>query len=120
LDPSTQPRNGKTEDDAEVPPAGGVQEGQPPDSDSGSETASSGDGSEDETDGKGGDNICNGGNEHGEKGDYERRIPRGHRHEDRDAKKERKQAVKEAAREKRKQKMPKAEKKRSVQKTKRG
>jgi len=42
------------------------------------------------------------------------RQPRGHRHEDRDAKKERKKAVKEEAREKRKNKMPKAEKKKKV------
>ncbi|KAG8214661.1 RIO1-domain-containing protein [Butyriboletus roseoflavus] len=50
----------------------------------------------------------------------ERRVPRGHRHEDREAKKlsarvqERKKAVKAEAREKRKNKMPKAEKKRRI------
>ncbi|KAG8763642.1 protein kinase rio1, partial [Ceratobasidium sp. 428] len=40
--------------------------------------------------------------------------PRGKRHEDKDAKKERKKAAKEEAREKRKHKMPKAEKKRRM------
>ncbi|KIJ17842.1 hypothetical protein PAXINDRAFT_72195 [Paxillus involutus ATCC 200175] len=44
----------------------------------------------------------------------EGRAPRGHRHEDRDAKKERKKAAKTEAREKRKNKMPKAEKKRRI------
>ncbi|KAF8349424.1 RIO1-domain-containing protein [Amanita rubescens] len=48
----------------------------------------------------------------------EERRPRGHRHEDRDAKKERKKAVKAEARERRKQKMPKAEKKKIIKKTK--
>ncbi|KAF8505133.1 RIO1-domain-containing protein [Hysterangium stoloniferum] len=48
------------------------------------------------------------------------RRPRGHRNEDKDAKKERKKAVKEAAREKRKTKMPKAEKKRRVKTTRAG
>ncbi|KAJ8080543.1 Serine/threonine-protein kinase rio1 [Marasmius tenuissimus] len=43
--------------------------------------------------------------------------PRGHRHEDREAKKERKKAVKAEAKEKRKNKMPKAEKKRLMKKT---
>ncbi|KAJ6559157.1 RIO1-domain-containing protein [Mycena vulgaris] len=47
---------------------------------------------------------------------FEERTPRGHRHEDRDAKKERKKAVKAEAKERRKHKMPKAEKKRSVKK----
>jgi RIO kinase 1 len=67
---------------------------------------------------------------------FEERRPRGHRHEDRDAKKvrclsslsllrqrssqERKKAVKEEAREKRKNKMPKAEKKRRIKTTSRG
>lgn len=46
------------------------------------------------------------------------RTPRGHRHEDRDAKKERKKAVKAEAKEKRKSKMPKSEKKRIMKKTK--
>ncbi|KAF8442832.1 RIO1 family-domain-containing protein [Boletus edulis BED1] len=44
----------------------------------------------------------------------ERRAPRGHRHEDREVKKERKKAVKAEARERRKNKMPKAEKKRKI------
>ncbi|KAJ7672787.1 RIO1 family-domain-containing protein [Mycena rosella] len=49
-------------------------------------------------------------------GGFEERTPRGHRHEDRDAKKERKKAVKAEAKERRKHKMPKAEKKRSIKK----
>lgn len=49
-------------------------------------------------------------------GGFIERKPRGHRHEDRDAKKERKKATKEEAREKRKHKIPKAEKKRIVKK----
>ncbi|KAF8577047.1 RIO1-domain-containing protein [Ramaria rubella] len=48
---------------------------------------------------------------------FSERQPRGHRGEDKDAKKERKQAVKEAAREKRKHKMPKADKKRRIKAT---
>ncbi|KAF8147308.1 RIO1 family-domain-containing protein [Mycena galopus ATCC 62051] len=47
---------------------------------------------------------------------FQERTPRGHRHEDRDAKKERKKAVKAEAKERRKHKMPKAEKKRAVKK----
>ncbi|KAF9221563.1 RIO1-domain-containing protein [Gyrodon lividus] len=50
----------------------------------------------------------------GKKDGSEGKAPRGHRHEDRDAKKERKKAVKAEAREKRKNKMPKAEKKRRI------
>lgn len=46
------------------------------------------------------------------------RKPRGHRHEDKESKKERKKLVKAEAKEKRKQKMPKAEKKRIMKKTK--
>ncbi|KAG6909127.1 hypothetical protein DXG01_001879 [Tephrocybe rancida] len=53
----------------------------------------------------------------GKEGFVERK-PRGHRHEDKDAKKERKQAAKAEAREKRKHKMPKADKKRSMKKSK--
>ncbi|KAJ7095834.1 RIO1-domain-containing protein [Mycena belliarum] len=49
-------------------------------------------------------------------GGFVERTPRGHRHEDRDAKKERKKAVKAEAKERRKHKMPKAEKKRSIKK----
>ncbi|KAJ7675782.1 RIO1-domain-containing protein [Mycena polygramma] len=49
-------------------------------------------------------------------GKFEDRKPRGHRHEDRDEKKERKKAVKAEAKERRKHKMPKAEKKRAVKK----
>lgn len=45
---------------------------------------------------------------------FDPRTPRGHRHEDREAKKERKKAVKTEAREKRKTKIPKAEKKRKT------
>ncbi|KAI6030861.1 RIO1-domain-containing protein [Pisolithus orientalis] len=48
-----------------------------------------------------------------------RKVPRGHRHEDREAKKERKKAVKAEAREKRKNKIPKAEKKRRIKVTQR-
>lgn len=53
-----------------------------------------------------------------EKGNL-RKVSRGHRHEDREVKKERKKAVKAEAREKRKHKMPKAEKKRRVKSTQR-
>ncbi|KAL5519802.1 hypothetical protein ACEPAG_1462 [Sanghuangporus baumii] len=45
------------------------------------------------------------------------RKPRGHRHEDRDVKKERKKAVKEEARERRKHKMKKAEKQKKIKAT---
>ncbi|PSR70474.1 hypothetical protein PHLCEN_2v13625 [Hermanssonia centrifuga] len=51
---------------------------------------------------------------------FENGKPRGHRHEDKDVKKERKKAVKAEAREKRKHKIPKAEKKRKVKTTARG
>ncbi|TFK64642.1 RIO1-domain-containing protein [Pluteus cervinus] len=51
---------------------------------------------------------------------FAERKPRGHRHEDKEAKKERKKAVKEEARERRKHKMPKAEKKRAIKKSKGG
>ncbi|KAJ7175905.1 RIO1-domain-containing protein [Mycena filopes] len=74
-----------------------------------------GDGSDD--DGEGSDADEGGSSdEDGEEGTFEDRKPRGHRHEDRDAKKERKKAVKAEAKERRKHKMPKAEKKRSVKK----
>ncbi|VDC04442.1 unnamed protein product [Peniophora sp. CBMAI 1063] len=58
----------------------------------------------------------------GEEGSKEfvERQPRGHRNEDKAAKKERKAAVKAEQREKRKQKMPKAEKKKRVKATARG
>jgi len=49
--------------------------------------------------------------------EYQSRKPRGHRHEDKEAKKERKKSVKVEAREKRKNKIPKAEKKRKVKNT---
>ncbi|KAF8895493.1 atypical/RIO/RIO1 protein kinase [Infundibulicybe gibba] len=80
------------------------------------------------------DGSANG--ENGMEGTFIERTPRGHRHEDRDAKKvqlqfpfvytilthshqqERKKAVKAEAKEKRKHKMPKAEKKRSMKKSK--
>ncbi|KAI0917266.1 hypothetical protein AcV5_007780 [Taiwanofungus camphoratus] len=52
--------------------------------------------------------------------DFAERRPKGHRHEDKEAKKERKKAAKEEAREKRKSKIPKAEKKRRVKATARG
>ncbi|KAH9922804.1 RIO1-domain-containing protein [Epithele typhae] len=53
-------------------------------------------------------------------GEFNDRKPRGHRHEDKDTKKERKKAAKAEAREKRKHKIPKAEKKRKVKATARG
>ncbi|KAJ7784514.1 RIO1-domain-containing protein [Mycena metata] len=78
------------------------------------------DGGEDngsDSDGEGTDDEDGvGSDEDGEEGTFEERKPRGHRHEDRDAKKERKKAVKAEAKERRKHKMPKAEKKRSVKK----
>jgi len=45
---------------------------------------------------------------------FEDKRPRGHRHEDRELKKERKKTTKAEQREKRKSKMPKAEKKRRI------
>ncbi|KAF9463057.1 RIO1 family-domain-containing protein [Collybia nuda] len=63
-----------------------------------------------------GEDELNGGHEGANVNGYSERKPRGHRHEDRDAKKERKKAVKAEAKEKRKHKMPKAEKKRSMKK----
>ncbi|KAJ3550698.1 hypothetical protein NMY22_g298 [Coprinellus aureogranulatus] len=54
--------------------------------------------------------------EEGEKGFVEKK-PRGHKFEDKEAKKERKKAAKEEAREKRKNKMPKAEKKKLMKKS---
>ncbi|KAF9013258.1 RIO1 family-domain-containing protein [Cyathus striatus] len=55
-----------------------------------------------------------------EGGVFMERKPRGHRHEDKEVKKERKKAAKEQAREKRKHKMPKAEKKKIIKKSARG
>lgn len=52
-----------------------------------------------------------------EDGSFVPRPPRGHRHEDKEAKKDRKKAVKEEARERRKNKMPKTEKKRRIKAT---
>ncbi|KAL0579144.1 Serine/threonine-protein kinase rio1 [Marasmius crinis-equi] len=52
--------------------------------------------------------------------EFQERKPRGHRYEDRDAKKERKKAVKAEAKEKRRNKMPKAEKKRLMKKSRGG
>ncbi|KAE8229046.1 hypothetical protein CF326_g5996 [Tilletia indica] len=74
------------------------------DEESGSESGSNEGDSEDDSDEEDGD---------GEKV----KVPRGHRHEDRDVKKERKKEAKEAAREKRKMKMPKKEKKARMKKT---
>ncbi|QRW06600.1 atypical/RIO/RIO1 protein kinase [Ceratobasidium sp. AG-Ba] len=54
----------------------------------------------------------------GAEDEFVEKKPRGKRHEDKDAKKERKKAAKEEAREKRKHKMPKAEKKRRIKTTK--
>ncbi|KAJ3758621.1 RIO1-domain-containing protein [Lentinula raphanica] len=53
-------------------------------------------------------------------GVFAERKPRGHRHEDREAKKERKKAVKAEAKEKRQNKMPKSEKKKLLKKSARG
>ncbi|KAI0789731.1 RIO1 family-domain-containing protein [Abortiporus biennis] len=53
-------------------------------------------------------------------GEFKERKPRGHRNEDKEAKKERKKATKEEAREKRKHKIPKAEKKRKIKVSARG
>ncbi|KAH8825356.1 RIO1-domain-containing protein [Flagelloscypha sp. PMI_526] len=47
-------------------------------------------------------------------------TPRGHRHEDKEAKKDRKKAVKAENKERRKHKMPKAEKKKGIKRTKAG
>ncbi|KAJ7288290.1 RIO1-domain-containing protein [Mycena rebaudengoi] len=85
---------------------GFVVEAPEPESDAGSDTDGEGDDGDSESD-AGEDPTAPG---------FEERQPRGHRHEDRDAKKERKKAVKAEAKEKRKHKMPKAEKKRSVKK----
>ena len=57
------------------------------------------------------------GSDSGSEDENGEKKPRGHRHEDRDAKKERKKAVKEAARERRKTKMPKKEKKAKMKKS---
>ncbi|KAL0961095.1 hypothetical protein HGRIS_006077 [Hohenbuehelia grisea] len=111
--PSKEPSSGKAEASNGAPRAPGVRFAQPPDSD----TEPSEDGSSEEDDG---DDADGDGDGAGEDGKHEPRKPRGHRHEDRDAKKERKKAVKEEAREKRKHKMPKAEKKRGIKKTSRG
>ncbi|KAJ7505278.1 RIO1-domain-containing protein [Mycena galericulata] len=77
-------------------------------------------GSDDEDDSDGDDEAGSDDGDEEDEGDgdgaFEERRPRGHRHEDRDAKKERKKAVKAEAKERRKHKMPKAEKKRSVKK----
>ncbi|PPQ91448.1 hypothetical protein CVT25_014147 [Psilocybe cyanescens] len=79
-------------------------------SDAGSESSS-----EDESeDGEGDDDEGLG----DEKDGFVEKKPRGHRHEDKEAKKERKKQAKAEAKEKRKHKMPKAEKKRIVRKTK--
>lgn len=52
--------------------------------------------------------------EDGDKGEWKERAPRGKKHEDKDTKKERKQAMKDEKREKRKTKIPKSEKKRKI------
>ncbi|KAJ6585026.1 RIO1 family-domain-containing protein [Mycena capillaripes] len=69
-----------------------------------------------DSDGDGERSDGEGSEDDGAEGAFEDRKPRGHRHEDRDAKKERKKAVKAEAKERRKHKMPKAEKKRAVKK----
>lgn len=70
-----------------------------------SQSSSSGSANDSESEGEG---------EGNENGDLKQKTPRGHRHEDRDAKKERKKEAKEVARERRKNKMPKAEKKKRM------
>ncbi|KAG5648409.1 hypothetical protein DXG03_004983 [Asterophora parasitica] len=82
--------------------------------------SSDSEGSESEGDDDGEDSEGDGDEDGVAKEGFVERKPRGHRHEDKDAKKERKQAAKAEAREKRKHKMPKAEKKRSVKKSSRG
>ncbi|KAF8319707.1 RIO1-domain-containing protein [Clavulina sp. PMI_390] len=72
-----------------------------------------GDDDEEDDDDEEGDDDDEGGE--GDRG--KKRPPRGHRHEDPDAKRERKKAAKEEAREKRKQKMPKTEKKTRIKQT---
>lgn len=52
--------------------------------------------------------------ESGTENEWKERVPRGKRHEDKELKKERKQAMKDSKREKRKTKIPKSEKKRKV------
>ncbi|KAF9781875.1 RIO1-domain-containing protein [Thelephora terrestris] len=52
-----------------------------------------------------------------DEGEPRDRKPRGHKHEDKEAKKERKKAIKEEQREKRKVKMPKSEKKKRIKAT---
>ncbi|TIB72299.1 hypothetical protein E3Q23_03467 [Wallemia mellicola] len=52
--------------------------------------------------------------ESGTENEWKERVPRGKRHEDKELKKERKQAMKDSKREKRKNKIPKSEKKRKV------
>lgn len=91
------------EDDADV---AGDTEGAPTAGSASSSLSSSSDGEEKDGGGTGDD----------DEGRQERQehAPRGHKHEDRDAKKERKKQAKEAARERRKHKMPKAEKKRRM------
>ncbi|KAJ7259489.1 RIO1 family-domain-containing protein [Mycena haematopus] len=82
------------------------------DGDAGAEGEGNEDGSEDEDD----EDEEGDSEDAGAEGGFQERTPRGHRHEDRDAKKERKKAVKAEAKERRKHKMPKAEKKRAVKK----
>jgi len=65
-----------------------------------------------------GDDLEDEGEEGKLKEGFVERKPRGHRHEDKESKKERKRLVKAEAKEKRKQKMPKGEKKRIMAKTK--
>ncbi|KAI1789641.1 RIO1-domain-containing protein [Ganoderma leucocontextum] len=71
------------------------------------------DGSEDERSGEAEDDDA-------DADGFKDKKPRGHRHEDKEAKKQRKKAAKEEAREKRKHKIPKAEKKRRIKTTARG
>ncbi|KAJ4482087.1 RIO1-domain-containing protein [Lentinula aciculospora] len=94
----------------DVDPAGGaVRVSETPENSSGSGSDLD---SDEEADG--------GDNDAGSAGVCSERKPRGHRHEDREAKKERKKAVKAEAKEKRQNKMPKSEKKRMMKKSARG
>ncbi|KAF9533144.1 RIO1 family-domain-containing protein [Crepidotus variabilis] len=64
------------------------------------------------------DDKSEGSDEDDETAAFKDKMPRGHRHEDKDVKKERKKQVKAEQKERRKSKMPKAEKKRIIKKTK--
>ncbi|SPO01083.1 related to extragenic suppressor of the bimD6 mutation [Cephalotrichum gorgonifer] len=77
----------------------------------------SGDGEEEEATGSDSDSEGGAEVESGDEEEWDEKTPRGHKFEDRDEKKARKQAVKEEKREKRKVKMPKHVKKQIVSRT---